>query len=76
MSKDENHVDHELLRAQNDLALSPSGVQISAVREGDSLVALSSQKGSDMHMQTGHCRGEEEEDEGRDIGGRGMVAFV
>lgn len=75
MSKDENHVDHELLHAQNDLALSPSGVQISAVREGDSLVALSSQKGIDTRMQTGHRRGEEE-DEGRDIGGRGMVAFV
>ena len=75
MSKDENHVDHELLHAQNDLALSPSGVQISAVREGDSLVALSSQKGIDTRMQTGHHRGEEE-DEGRDIEGRGMVAFV
>lgn len=75
MSKDENHVDHEPLHVQNDLALSLSGAQISAVKEGDSLVALSSQKGVGTRMQTGHRR-EEEGEEGRDIGESGMAAFV
>ena len=75
MSKDENHVDHEPLRVQNDLALSLSGAQISAVKEGDNLVALSSQKGVGTRMQTGRRR-EEEGEEGRDIGESGMAAFV
>lgn len=75
MSKDENHVDHEPLHVQNDLALSLSGAQISAVKEGDNLVALSSQKGVGTRMQTGRRR-EEEGEEGRDIGESGMAAFV